>query len=433
MKVPVYAWQQMDTETRQRIMRRSGSDIEEFLEPAQKIIDEVRQKGDAALIEQAKRYDNADLSDKGIAVPQDQIAQAADGLDPKVRQAVDIAFANIETFHKHQMPDRLGMIEIAPGLFGGEQVTPIESAALYIPRGTAAYPSVMLMLGVPAKVAGVPRICAVSPPSEDGTIDAVTLYAAHRLGITEVYRMGGAGAIAALAYGTETVKPVLKVTGPSNIYATAAKRLAADLLDPGPPAGPSELIVLADGEADADLVAADVLIEAEHGPYSASLLITPDEKLGRAVAEKIPSLVEKFPQKQQEYIARVLSNYGGVIITKDMDEAVAVTNDYAPEHLQVHTQNPWEILPNLVNAGEIMLGPWTPTSICNYALGVNAILPTGGRAKTASVVTVWDYLKRTSISYATKEGFQSLADHVVNFADFEGFPAHAAAVKARKL
>jgi histidinol dehydrogenase len=324
------------------------------------------------------------------------------------------------------------VIEIAPGLFGGEQVTPFESVALYIPRGTAAYPSVLLMLGIPAWVAGVERVCVVSPPSADGSIDAATLYAAQRLGITEVYRMGGAGAVAALAYGTDTVPAVQKVVGPSNIYATAAKRLLADRIDPGPPAGPSESIVLADGHADVDLVAADVLIEAEHGPYSASLLVTPDEALGRAVAEKLPSLAAAFPQKQQDYITRVMSNYGGVVLTGDLDQAIEVCNAYAAEHLQVHTQNPWEILPRLRHAGEIMLGPWTPTSICNYALGVNAILPTGGRAKTASVVTVWDFLKRTSVSYATQEGFESLADHVIRLADFEGFPAHSAAVKARK-
>ncbi len=432
MDIPIYRWGELDKETRDRLMSRSGSDIEGFLEQARSIVHEVRDHGDAALIDQAKRFDNADISAEGVAVPQEAIAAAADRLDPGVRTAMDVAFKNIETFHRHQMPDRLNVIEIAPGLFGGEQVTPFESVALYIPRGTAAYPSVLLMLGIPAWVAGVERVCVVSPPSADGSIDAATLYAAQRLGITEVYRMGGAGAVAALAYGTDTVPAVQKVVGPSNIYATAAKRLLADRIDPGPPAGPSESIVLADGHADVDLVAADVLIEAEHGPYSASLLVTPDEALGRAVAEKLPSLAAAFPQKQQDYITRVMSNYGGVVLTGDLDQAIEVCNAYAAEHLQVHTQNPWEILPRLRHAGEIMLGPWTPTSICNYALGVNAILPTGGRAKTASVVTVWDFLKRTSVSYATQEGFESLADHVIRLADFEGFPAHSAAVKARK-
>lgn len=431
MDVPIYRWKETSPELRERILRRSGSDIESFLDAARAIVEETRTQGDAALIAQAKRYDGADISQLGVAVSRAEVDRAVNALDPKVRNAVDLAFTNIETFHKHQMPPRLETIEIAPGLFGGEQITPIESVALYIPRGTAAYPSVLLMLGIPARVAGVGRICVVSPPSSDGSIDGATLYAAHRLGITEIYRMGGAGAIAALAYGTESVKPVLKAIGPGNIYATAAKRLVADRLDPGAPAGPSELIVLADGSADPELVATDVLIEAEHGPYSASLLVTNSEKLGKAVAQRIPELVAQLPKKQQEYIERVLSNYGGVAITDTLDEAIALTNDYAPEHLEVLTENPWELLPKLKNAGEIMLGPWTPTSICNYALGVNAILPTGGRAKTASVVTVFDFLKRTSISYATKEGFDSLAQAVADFADFEGFPAHAAAVRLR--
>ena len=247
MDIPIYRWGELDKETRDRLMSRSGSDIEGFLEQARSIVHEVRDHGDAALIDQAKRFDNADISAEGVAVPQEAIAAAADRLDPGVRTAMDVAFKNIETFHRHQMPDRLNVIEIAPGLFGGEQVTPFESVALYIPRGTAAYPSVLLMLGIPAWVAGVERVCVVSPPSADGSIDAATLYAAQRLGITEVYRMGGAGAVAALAYGTDTVPAVQKVVGPSNIYATAAKRLLADRIDPGPPAGPSESIVLADG------------------------------------------------------------------------------------------------------------------------------------------------------------------------------------------
>ena len=239
-------------------------------------------------------------------------------------------------------------------------------------------------------------------------------------------------AVAAFALGTETIKPVLKIIGPSNIYASAAKKLLYGKIDVGIPAGPSESIILADETSDPDLVATDLLIEAEHGPYSAASVVTPSPALAEAVAKAIPAKVKALPQKQQEYITRVFSNYGGILLTDTLEEAVALVNEYAPEHLEVLVKNPFSLLGKLRNAGEIMLGPCTPISLCNYSLGVNAILPTGGWAKTASVLTVNDFLKRTSVSYATKEGYDNLRFSVAAFADFEGFPAHAAAVRKER-
>lgn len=430
--ITTYRWKDTPEPQKQKILKRSAQDIDSFLPQAQAIINRVKTEGDQALIALTKEFDKADIKPLGIRVSNEEILAAAENLNADVKQAIDISYRNILTFHERQMPEEMWFTEIAPGLMGGEKITPIESCVLYVPRGTAAYPSVMLMLGVPAKVAGVKRIAVATPPMQNGRVDDATLYAAHIVGIDEIYRIGGVQAVAAFALGTESVKPVLKIIGPSNIYASAAKKLLYGVMDVGTPAGPSESIVLADESADPEIVATDLLIEAEHGPFSAALLVTDSESLAKTVSDIIPSKVNALPDKQKEYITTVFSNYGGIIVTESMDEAIDFTNDYAPEHLEVLTKEPFALLCRLKNAGEIMLGKYAPISLCNYSLGVNAILPTGGWAKTASVVTVEDFLKRTSISYATKEGYDSLRHHVAVFADFEGFPSHAKAVRLER-
>ncbi len=430
--INIYRWKETPAEIKKKIMTRSGQDIDEFMPQAQKIIDRVKSEGDQAIIALTKEFDGADLAQVGLRVTEKEIEKAESQLSSEVKEAIDISYRNIKKFHESQIPEEITMTEVAPGLMAGEKISPIESCVLYVPRGTAAYPSVLLMLGIPAKVAGVERIAVATPPQPDGSIDAASLYAAQLIGIDEIYRFGGVQAVAAFALGTETVKPVLKMIGPSNIYASAAKKILYGTLDVGPPAGPSESIILADESSDPGLVSTDLLIEAEHGPYSAALVVTESQKVAEEVAAILPDKIQQLPQKQQDYVNQVLSNYGGIVLTESIDESVAFVNDYAPEHLEVLTSDPFALLGKLNNAGEIMLGRFTPISICNYSLGVNAILPTGGRAKTASVVTVFDYLKRTSISYATKEGFDSLKNPVAAFADFEGFPAHAAAVRIER-
>ncbi|MBD3265736.1 histidinol dehydrogenase [bacterium] len=430
--IEIYRWKNTPQDQKTKILARSGEDIDKFIPQAQAIIDRVKTEGDAAIVDLCKQFDGADLSHRGLRVTQDEIDAAEAALDPKVKEAIDISYQNILTFHQRQMPEELWMTEIGPGLMGGEKVTPIESCTLYVPRGTAAYPSVLLMLGVPAKVAGVNRIVVATPPRADGTVDEASLYAAKLVGIDEIYRFGGVQAVAAFALGTETVKPTLKIVGPSNIYASAAKKILYGKIDVGTPAGPSESIILCDDTTEPEIAATDLLIEAEHGPYSAALLVTHSQKLAETVQALIPSKVKALPEKQQDFIQTVFSNYGGIVLTESLDESVAFTNDYAPEHLEVLTANPFALLGKLKNAGEIMLGKHTPISICNYSLGVNAILPTGGWAKTASVVTVFDFLKRTSISYATEEGYNSLREPVAAFAHFEVFPAHENAVRIER-
>lgn len=427
--IPVYRWSQTPDEQKAKIMARSGQDIDAFIPQAQAIIDRVQQEGDSAVIALTQQFDGADLSQKGLRVSESEIKAAKARLEPEVKHAIDISYQNIKTFHERQMPEEIWFTEVGPGLMCGEKVSPIESCVLYVPRGTAAYPSVMLMLGVPAKIAGVERIAVCTPPQLDGSVDDASLYAAELIGIDEIYRFGGVQAVAAFAMGTESVKPVLKMLGPSNIYASAAKKILYGKMDFGTPAGPSESIILADEHADPELVATDLLIEAEHGPFSAALAVTHSKELAKKLESILPDKVNALPEKQKDYVTKVFSNYGGIVLTGSLDESIAFTNDYAPEHLEVLVKDPMAMITKLTNAGEIMLGPFTPISLCNYSLGVNAILPTGGLAKTASVVTVHDYMKRTSLSYVTEEGYNSLRNHVAAFADFEGFPAHAAAVR----
>lgn len=430
--IQIYRWNSTPEEQKKKIMARSGEDIDAFIPQAQAIIDRVKKEGDAAIIDLCKQFDGADLSAVGLRVTQKEIDEAESHLAADVKKAIEVSYQNILTFHERQMPEELWLTEIAPGLTGGEKITPIESCTLYVPRGTASYPSVLLMLGVPAKVAGVKRIVVATPPQPDGTVDDASLYAAKLVGIDEIYRFGGVQAVAAFALGTETIQPTLKIVGPSNIYASAAKKVLYGKIDVGTPAGPSESIILADASADPEIVATDLLIEAEHGPFSAALLVTDCQSLAETVQSLLPSKIKKLPQKQQDYITRVFSNYGGIILTETMEESVDFCNEYAPEHLEVLTGDPFFMLGKLKNAGEIMLGKHTPISICNYSLGVNAILPTGGRAKTASVVTVFDFLKRTSVSYATEEGYNSIRGSVAVFANFEGFPAHEAAARIER-
>ncbi|MDX9752501.1 MAG: histidinol dehydrogenase [bacterium] len=427
--ITIYRWKDTPEDQKKKIMARSGEDIDAFMPQAQAIIDRVKAEGDPAIRDLCKQFDGADLSNLELRVSPEEIEAAAGRLAPEVKEAIELSYKNILTFHERQMPEEVWLTEIAPGLMGGEKITPIESCTLYVPRGTAAYPSVLLMLGVPAKVAGVKRIVVATPPQPDGTVDDASLYAAQLVGIDEIYRFGGVQAVAAFALGTETIQPTLKIVGPSNIYASAAKKILYGKIDVGTPAGPSESIILADQTTDPEIAATDLLIEAEHGPFSAALLVTHHAELARTVQQILPTKVKALPQKQQDYIHRVFSNYGGIILTDSLEESIAFTNDYAPEHLEVLVNDPFKLLGMLKNAGEIMLGKHTPISICNYTLGVNAILPTGGRAKTASVVTVFDFLKRTSVSYATEEGYNAIRKPVAAFARFEGFPAHEAAAR----
>ncbi len=340
----------------------------------------------------------------------------------------------MRAFHEQQMPHEQWFTQVAPGVLAGEKISPISSVGLYVPRGKGAFPSVMYMLAAPASIAGVPRIVVGTPPAPGGEVDPASLVAADLCGVHEIYRIGGAQAIAALAYGTASIARVRKITGPGSPYISAAKRLLYGTVDVGLPAGPSEAILLADESADPELVARDLLIEAEHGPDSSSLLVTPSRVLLEAVLALLPAKISALPEPRQSFCRTGFESEqgtGGLVLTTTLREAVDFVNEYAPEHLELHVREPFALLPDLKNVGEILVGPHTPISIGNYCLGTNAILPTGGFAHTYSCTTVYDFLKRTGVGYVTAEGYAGLSETTRRLADFEGFPAHARAVTER--
>lgn len=429
----IQSWElgQLDQTTLAKIMRRAETDITSLLPLAQEIIDQVRQRGDSAIVDYARKFEAANFEAKMLRATPGDFAAARQAVSDEVYDAIRQAHDNVESFHKEQMPELMWFTEVQPGIMAGEKVTPVASAGLYVPRGKGAFPSVMIMLATPAKVAGVQRIIVATPPTPDGTADAASLAAAEICGVDEVYAVGGIQAMAAMAYGTETIPKVSKVTGPGSSYVTAAKRLLYGTLDVGLPAGPSESIILTDENVDPRLAALDLLVEAEHGLESAAILVTHSREVAQTVLDVLPGYIAELPEWRQKFVTNVLSNYGGILLTSSLDESIAFVNDYAPEHLEVLTDDPFITLNKIKNAGEILLGPLTPIPTANYCLGLNAILPTGGFARSFSSVSVWDFLKRTGVGYLSREGYARLQGITATLADYEGFPAHAMAIRKR--
>ena len=415
----------------ERLLRRAEKDIRDLLPTAQTVIDRVREAGDAAIVEFARKFDAPGFEAPMLRATPEDFARARASLEPEVIQAIEAAHANIARFHEAQMPEPLWFTQVGPGIMAGEKISAIPNVGLYVPRGKGAFPSVMLMLGTPAVVAGVPRVVVVTPPTPEGLPDAASLVAAEVCGLNEVYVVGGMQAIAALAYGTETIPKVAKITGPGSSYVSAAKRLLYGIVDVGTPAGPSEAIILTDEQTDARLAALDLLVEAEHGPDSAAILVTHSSDLADEVLKVLPGYISELPEWRRQFVETVLANYGGIVLTNSVEESVAFINNYAPEHLEVLTHEPFATLQTLNHAGEILLGPHTPIPVANYCLGLNAILPTGRFARSFSSVSVWDFLKRTGVGYLTPEGYASLQGTTATLADYEGFPAHAMAIRKR--
>lgn len=426
----------LDAAQRQRLLRRAELEIDSLLEYVRPLVAAVRERGDEALLEFTEKFDRVQLDPARLRVSREEIEEAHAKLDPEVRRALEYAIANVRNFHAKQMPHEQWFAEIAPGVMAGEQITPITSVGLYVPRGKGSFPSVMYMLATPASIAGVPRIVVCTPPAPDGSVDAASLVAADLCGVHEVYRVGGVQAVAALAYGTQSIARVHKITGPGSGYVAAAKRLLYGTVDVGLPAGPSESVTLADASADPELLARDLLIEQEHGPDSSALLVTPDREIAEAVLRLLPEKIAALPEPRQSFVRTGLESErgtGAIVLAANMDQAITFVNEYAPEHLEVQTREPFAILPRLKNAGEILIGPYTPFSAGNYTVGTNAILPTGGFAHTFSCTSVYDFLKRTGIAYVKAEGYPKVSQTVQTLAEFEGFPAHASAVRDRPV
>ncbi len=429
----IYKYSELSAEKKEFILKRAEIDITAYMDVAREVSQDVKENGDKAVLKYTEKFDKISLTSETMKVTPQEIEEAYNRIDETSKEAITYAYHNIRTFHEKQKPEEMWMTEVDKGILAGEKTTPIESVCLYVPGGKGSFPSVLLMLGVPAVVAGVEKIVVVTPPNKEGKVDDAILTAAKLLGITEIFKVGGIQAIAAVAFGTETIPKTRKVIGPGNAFATAAKRVLANYIDTGLPAGPSESIILCDDSTDPKKAALDWLIEAEHGPDSAALLVCHNEAFVHEVCALATEYIKELPELRQNFINTNLSTYGGAIITDNFQQSVDFVNEYAPEHMEVLCEKPFDVLPQIKNAGEILLGEWTPVTLCNFLMGPNAILPTGGFAKTYSSVGVHDFMKRSSFGYVSKEGFLSVKDKAGNFAELEGFAAHAMAVRKRPL
>jgi len=384
------------------------------------IIGRVRKNGDTALRELSRHYEL-----KEIAVSDEERESAYDDVDTRVVESLIEAHARIERFHELQKPRDLWLQEMEPGIILGVRTTALNRIGIYVPGGRAPYPSSALMCAVPAKVAGVREICACSPPS----IHPMTLVALDIAGVSEIYRSGGAQAIAAMALGTETIRPVQKIVGPGNVYVTLAKMMLRENVEIDFPAGPSEIGIIADHTADPRIVASDVLAQAEHDPNAACILITTDKTLPEKVGQEIAGLLAKAPRK--EIIEKALNNSGYTVVA-DIDEAVAASDMVAPEHLSIQVADPLSVVTRVKNAGAIFVGKYSAVACGDYAVGTNHVLPTAGFAKIYSGLDVAHFCKTASVEMIDKNGLEAIGDIVETIAEAEGLHAHAQSVKIRR-
>jgi len=420
----------LSAQERAALVKRSEGDLTFFLEKVQPIIEAVRSEGDEALVRFGRDLDRAaPLTRETLKASEAEFDEAFGLVDQKVIDAIRFGTENIRSFHEEQRPQPMWLKEIRPGAFAGDRYIPINSVALYVPRGKGSFPSVTMMTSVPGVVAGVPNLYIMTPPGPDGKVDAATLVAARLAGVETVYKVGGAQAVAAAAFGTETVRKSQKIVGPGSPWVVAAKRLLAGVIDPGLPAGPSECVVLADSTVHGGLAALDLLIEAEHGPDSSAWLVTDSEQVIEEALAALPELWGKMDEKRAEFSRAVLTGkFGGIVLAESMADACAFVNEYAPEHLEILSTKPFEYLGEITEAAEILLGTHTPVSIGNFALGPNAVLPTSKGANTYGPLSVTDFIRRSSIGYVTAKGYPQMAAAAKVLAEYEGFSSHANAV-----
>ena len=390
------------------------------------IIDNVRKKGDKALFEYSEKFDKANLT--SLEVTEEEIEEAFSLVEPRFIEILKKAAKNIEEFHKKQVRNSFVLNE-TEGVVTGQKVTPIERVGLYVPGGTAAYPSTVLMDSIPAKIAGCDYICITTPPSSDGKVNPVILAAAKIAGVDKIFKVGGAQAVAALAYGTETVKKVDKIVGPGNAFVAEAKRQVFGRVSIDMIAGPSEILVIADGKSDPAFVAADLLSQAEHDKNASAVLVTDSEDLANKVATEIENQSSLL---SREEIARAsVDNNGKIIVADNLEDVFAVANEIAPEHLELCVDNPFDYLDKIKNAGSIFMGRYCPEALGDYFAGPNHTLPTSGTARFSSPLSVDDFVKKSQFVYYSKNALNKVAEDVAFFAEKEGLTAHAKSASIR--
>ncbi|MGI6464959.1 MAG: histidinol dehydrogenase [Methanobacterium sp.] len=416
----------IDNGTMEKFLQRSQLDSSSIVDTVENIVNNVRDNGDEALRHYTEKFDKVDL--KNFLIEEENLKRSTQKIDPELLASLKKAASNIEKFHQAQLPTEWSM-EVDEGINAGQIVRPLERVGCYIPGGRAIYPSSILMTVIPAKVAGVEEIICCTPPGPDGTVQDMVLAAAYLAGADKVYRVGGAQAIAAMAYGTETIPAVNKIVGPGNIFVTAAKKMVYGQVDIDFPAGPSEVLIIADESGNPEYIALDLLAQAEHDPQAASVLVTTSSELATIVKNKVE---ENLPHmKRKEIIAESLEKNGKIIVVPTMDEAIRFSNEYAPEHLIIATREPEEVVKDIKNAGSIFLGNLTPVAAGDYGSGTNHVLPTSFCAKMYSGLSTESFLKKPTVQKLSEKGLNNLKDVVIPLAEYEGLYAHAESFKKR--
>jgi len=415
-------------ERKQAIMRRSMEDISSIYLEVRDIVMDIQKKGDIVSIEHYKKFKD-NISPQDLIVTKDEIDRAYTTIDEKVIEKLKLAAKNIEKFHKAQLERDMWSIPIMDGIMAGRLTRPMDIIGAYLPGRKAMYPSSVLMTIIPARVAGVKKVVSCTPPDMGMIAGEATLVASDIAGADHIFKIGGPWAIASMAFGTQLVPKVDKIVGPGNKYVTAAKMIVFGQIDIDSPAGPSEVLILADDSANPRLIAIDLMSQAEHDEDAAGILVSTSPQLAENVCKIINEEIENLPRK--DIIKAALIRHSAVLVARSMEEAVDFANEYATEHLQIITSDPFAILPNIRHAGSIFLGPYAPVPVGDYASGTNHVLPTGQCARMFSGLSVDDFIKKPTFQYLTKDGLELLKDTIITLAEAEGLFMHSRAVKER--
>lgn len=410
------------------LLKRDPNNYTEYTSQVQEIVDGVKERGDEALFAYTEKFDGAKVSADNIRVTEEEIEAAMAQVPEELLAVMKTSMENIRRYHEKQK--RNSWFDARPdGTILGQKITPLDSVGVYVPGGKAAYPSSVLMNIIPAQVAGVERIVMVTPPGKDGSVNPVTLTAAHLAGATEVYRAGGAQAVAALAFGTASIPRVRKIVGPGNIFVALAKKAVYGHVSIDSIAGPSEILVIADEKANPRYVAADLLSQAEHDQLASAILVTPSMELAKKVSRQAQEMTERLSRR--DIIQASLDNYGYILVVENMKEAIQAANEIAPEHLEILTDNPFEVMTKIRNAGAIFMGPYSSEPLGDYFAGPNHVLPTNGTAKFFSPLNVDDFVKKSSIIYYSREALKEASQDIETFAKAEQLTAHANSIHVR--
>lgn len=429
MYIEVYKLKEMAQADYERIMKRSETETADILGAVQKVLDDVKTRGDAALIEYTKKFE--DISIEKVQVTPEEIKAAYNKVDSATIKAIETLAENVRKFHAAQLPRKMWSMELSPGLMAGQILIPLDKVGCYVPGGRGWFPSAVMMSVLPAKVAGVPEVVVCTPSDVDAQVPAGTLIACDVCGADKVFRVGGSQAVAAMAHGTESVPKVDKIVGPGSKWVLAAFKLLYGQVEIGTHAGPGEGIIVADETANAEFAAADICIQTEHGLDSAGILVTHVPELAYEVQKRIGRHIERLNDYRKAFVVESLRKYGAIILTESLEESIAYANAYAGEHLELMTRDPLHDMQKIKNAGGLYLGHYTPLSTGCFGSGPNHVLPTGRKAAVSGGLKTLDFVKDVTFEYFSKEGLEHLKDAMVKLADYEGFPAHGNAILER--